>query len=273
MITLKNITKNLSTVINATHFPDGTQQVWKVDEEVLDIGKKQIVWHFERDSEIVTLLQLQMLLDTREKYHTQLVIPFLPYGRQDKEVSNNTTFGLQTFMKMLNPFFMDIVTYDAHNYKALNMKITSLNVDSQLHQALELSKAHLVCFPDKGATTRGYDLNGVPSFHLSKTRDQQTGQITGMVCDLPLDLVSKNILIVDDICDGGKTFIEAAKVLYGMGADKVDLYVTHGIFSKGTTILRELGEINHIYTTDSYKSLACDMGVAAGNVTVLKLEI
>ena len=33
-----------------------------------------------------------------------------------------------------------------------------------------------------------------------------------------------------DICDGGRTFIELAKVLKDNGAKRVTLYVTHGIF-------------------------------------------
>jgi ribose-phosphate pyrophosphokinase len=42
--------------------------------------------------------------------------------------------------------------------------------------------------------------------------------------------------MVDDICDGGRTFIELAKELRGMGAEKVHLYVTHGFFTKGLSV-------------------------------------
>ena len=45
-------------------------------------------------------------------------------------------------------------------------------------------------------------------------------------------------MIVDDICDGGQTFIELAKALEKQGAHQIFLYVTHGIFSKGLDTLK-----------------------------------
>jgi len=65
----------------------------------------------------------------------------------------------------------------------------------------------------------------------------------------------KDLIIIDDICDGGATFINIAKHFrenYGDLKGKIYLIVTHGIFSKGTT---ELGQyFDGIYTTNSYKN-------------------
>jgi ribose-phosphate pyrophosphokinase len=57
------------------------------------------------------------------------------------------------------------------------------------------------------------------------------------------------VLIVDDLCDGGGTFTAHASVLLAAGATAVDLYVTHGIFSKGLP----LDHIDRVFTTDSYR--------------------
>jgi ribose-phosphate pyrophosphokinase len=58
------------------------------------------------------------------------------------------------------------------------------------------------------------------------------------------------ILIVDDICDGGRTFIELAKKLRPMTTGKIKLLITHGIFSKGIEvfdgIIDEVLVINNI---------------------------
>lgn len=58
-----------------------------------------------------------------------------------------------------------------------------------------------------------------------------------------------DILIVDDICDGGATFLKIAKELPNTN---LYLYVTHGIFSKG------LGDLSRyfikIFSTDSFPS-------------------
>jgi phosphoribosylpyrophosphate synthetase len=96
-----------------------------------------------------------------------------------------------------------------------------------------------------GSTT----LTKIPSVCMEKVRDQTTGNIMGikLVDDTDLDsLNGKRVLIVDDICDGGRTFIEAAKVLYENGVSSVSLYTSHGIYSKGLDILFDAG-IHCIY--------------------------
>ena len=50
---------------------------------------------------------------------------------------------------------------------------------------------------------------------------------------------------IDDICDGGQTFISLAQSLKKQGAAEIFLYVTHGIFSKGLDQLKTC--IQHIY--------------------------
>jgi ribose-phosphate pyrophosphokinase len=59
-----------------------------------------------------------------------------------------------------------------------------------------------------------------------------------------------NFLIVDDICDGGRTFIELAKVLRPLTNGSIFLYVTHGIFSQGLDVFK--GVIDHIYTANLF---------------------
>ena len=65
------------------------------------------------------------------------------------------------------------------------------------------------------------------------------------------DLTGKYAVIIDDICDGGGTFIPIAKELKAKGCRKVVLYVTHGAFTKGTQVLFENG-IDEIFTTNSF---------------------
>ena len=68
--------------------------------------------------------------------------------------------------------------------------------------------------------------------------------------------LDKDMIIIDDICDGGATFINIAKELrkpgYMYKDNKIYLIVTHGIFSKGTTKLSQY--FDGIYCTNSYKN-------------------
>lgn len=289
MITLRNKTTNTETIIKPTVFPDNTSQVWKLPENVLDYGlirKYEIVWHYENDGELLQVLQTAELVASKGGHNgVGLVMPFLPYGRQDKDVSNDTTFGLSTLFRVLKTFpFTYIKTFDAHSLKYFDpdLRRYSLPVDIYIQEAMVNSGCDLVCFPDSGATKRGYNLNWqfpftgfteatIPSFNLDKKRNQSTGVIEGLVCSLPLNLSDKTILICDDLADGGRTFIEAAKLLYEMGASHVDLYVTHGIFSKGISLLTEIGKLRNIYTTDSILRNR-ELEEKHSNLTVFKLE-
>lgn len=229
--------------ITPTRFPDGTGQVWKLDLNGLKYKINTVEWIYEDDSELTMVAQLGLLLNNEAAIAPHLSIPFLPYGRQDKEVSNNTTFGLKSFLVLLHSIsnaFGGIETIDAHNPHSLPDFIKNIIPHAILQDKISKVDPDLICFPDKGASQRGYDISK-PGFNLSKKRNQSTGEIEGLELELPLNLVGKKILIVDDICDGGRTFIEAAKLLYKEGASEVNLYTTHGIYSKGIGVLREAG--------------------------------
>jgi ribose-phosphate pyrophosphokinase len=61
-------------------------------------------------------------------------------------------------------------------------------------------------------------------------------------------------LIVDDICDGGATFIGIADAIHEKDPDAdVRLYVTHGIFSKGIDVFK--GKLNHIYVSNVFPDI------------------
>jgi ribose-phosphate pyrophosphokinase len=80
-----------------------------------------------------------------------------------------------------------------------------------------------------------------------------TGNITATKVDSNTSTFvgsNKRFLIVDDICDGGRTFTELAKVLKKWTDMPVDLYVTHGIFSKGMSVFD--GLIDNIYCANPW---------------------
>lgn len=63
-----------------------------------------------------------------------------------------------------------------------------------------------------------------------------------------------NIVIFDDLCDGGGTFIEEAKLLRKHGIEKkLILVVTHALFSKGYNIVADY--FDEIICTNSYQDI------------------
>jgi ribose-phosphate pyrophosphokinase len=112
--------------------------------------------------------------------------------------------------------------------------------------------------PDAGAYKKVFDV--AKEFKIekiitaTKVRDVKTGQI--IRTEIPvLDQHNKlKYVIVDDICDGGRTFIELAKAIKdSRPTAEIYLVVTHGIFSAG---LYELSKhVDGIFTTNSVKDI------------------
>jgi ribose-phosphate pyrophosphokinase len=186
---------------------------------------------------------------------TTLRIPYLPYGRQDKGTSNFTTFALRSFAKILNNLvFNEVIIMDAHS-KVAELLINNSRVEyptKQLISALNVTGAQLLCYPDEGALEKYSEIYEEPFISGKKQRDQLTGQITSY--ELIGDCAGKNIMIVDDICDGGATFLLLTKELYKQGATEVNLFVSHGLFSKGAKILFDSG-IKRIFTKEGEECL------------------
>lgn len=237
--------------VPTTMFPDNTSQVWKLPVEILnETNYAHITWEFSNEGEFMQLAQLKMLLDAHG-IAAGLKLKYLPYGRQDKSVSNDATFALRTFARQLNSLnFLEVLIADPHSEIAVRLieRSTAVYPIGQMHEAKRAVEADILCYPDHGAVNK-YSKIYVSQDYLegSKTRDQATGQITHYsVIGNP---AGKKVLIVDDICDGGATFQLLAKELLNQGAKSVALFVTHGIFSKGTRCLFDAG-ISRVFTAD-----------------------
>lgn len=232
--------------INITTFPDKTSQVWKL-EHIDDSGENEIDWEYENDAEIFHLCQLiQLLVSENPSGKIDVWMMTLPYARQDKEVSNETTFALNTLLTILDSvrnINTKFYAVDIHNPKILPSWVINIMPKNNLRRIIEKSNPDLICFPDKGASERGYEIGEINSIFLDKKRDQLTGQILGLeyLGDNLDAIIDANVLIIDDLCDGGGTFIAAAEILYKLGAKNVDLYTTHGIYSRGIDHVRSTG--------------------------------
>jgi ribose-phosphate pyrophosphokinase len=153
----------------------------------------------------------------------------------------------------------DVLEACLNNYKKENnfnlVKFALSNIDNKD------GAQDRICLvsPDAGAYKKIFDVAkfyGISNIiTATKVRDMKTGNI--LHTEIPVLDQHNNLtyIIVDDICDGGRTFVELAKVIKnGRPTAKVYLVVTHGIFSAGFKTLNEY--IDGIYCTNSYKDVA-----------------
>jgi ribose-phosphate pyrophosphokinase len=188
-----------------------------------------------------------------------LIMPYVPGARADR----GEPFGLHVYAKFINNLLIDqIIIFDPHSQKAPELLKGFENLTvvypaeffEQTHVKMEMLDYTGIIAPDAGAELRAQgvaDALGLPLYTAKKTRDFETGKLSGFEIDLPTSTEDDEFfLIVDDICDGGGTFIGLVDAI-GLPFDRVDLFVSHGVFSKNA--LKNLSEkFEYVYTTNSY---------------------
>jgi len=190
-----------------------------------------------------------------------LVIPYFPSARQDRVMVKGEPLSVKVYADILNNLgFKKVVVLDAHSEvtPALINNCDAISNHNFIKQVIEEIGSNVkLISPDGGALKKIYKvsefLGGVEVVECSKSRDVKTGKLTGFKVYAD-DLGDQDCLIVDDICDGGGTFIGLADELKKKSTGKLYLAVTHGIFSKGFDELENC--FTHIFTTNSVKELS-----------------
>lgn len=181
-----------------------------------------------------------------------LFLPYLPAARADRGVP----LGSAVYSRLIRSMTPHkILAMDPHSPVVVGqLRSSGLQVvehDSLIAEAFDGVKIDGVIAPDEGshcrATSAGLFLNA-DVYYASKHRDFETGKLSGFKAPENLPK-SGRYLVVDDICDGGGTFMGLAEAT-GLSRDQLALWVTHGIFSGKADRLRE--KYRWIATTDSH---------------------
>lgn len=212
-------------------------------------------------NELLNLLYLTDVLKNKKVHKINLHIWYLMAARMDRRISDYEPYSLKVVADILN----------AQNYSEVNIFFphskTSLDLINNSYEMMKkqvkfyqdaidnFSAGDMISLvlPDEGAVKRFYQsfyhqLKG--SFNIvecQKKREMSTGKLSGFKV-VSGDVYARS-LILDDLCDGGGTFVGLGEVLLNNGAKELGLCVPHGIFSKGT----KLAGIDKIYTTNSFK--------------------
>jgi ribose-phosphate pyrophosphokinase len=124
-----------------------------------------------------------------------------------------------------------------------------VNLNFDLPECVNLDNYDLIIFPDKSAYERFSESIGDRLCYVcDKERDQNTGQIIAhTIPELPEGC--KRIIVIDDLCDGGRTFLNIAKST----DTKLDLFIFHGVFSNNA--LEKLADVfGKIYVSNSLEA-------------------
>lgn len=196
----------------------------------------------------------------------ELVLPYFPAARQDRVMVAGEPLSVKVYADLINALRLDKVTiFDAHSEVAIALLNNCHAVSN--HRFIssiieELGTVQLIA-PDGGALKKIYKLaahleGAYPVVECSKSRDVRTGKLSGFKVFTD-DLKGADCLIVDDICDGGGTFMGLATALKEKNAGRLYLAVSHGIFSKGLEQLSQ--HFEQIFTTNAFSNLEPQQGL------------
>lgn len=188
-----------------------------------------------------------------------LLLPYFPAARQDRVAVTGEALSVKVYADVLNSAEFDSITIlDPHSEvtPALLENVRVISNHKFVAQCLKGMSDYALISPDGGALKKVYRL----AQHLdiqqivecSKHRDVKTGDLSGFAAYTD-NLQGKTCVIVDDICDGGGTFLGLADELKRKNAGDIYLIVTHGIFSNGFDKLNE--KFKKIYSTNSFSTI------------------
>ena len=247
---------------NFVHFSGGevhlnANEFFKVLPE--ESVEQDTIWAPIHDS--VDLMELLILTDAYKRYYRKtpnVCIPYIPYARQDRVANEGESLSIKVFADIINSQnYPTVYVMDPHSEVCMallnNVKIIKKVDDEYLSQIIPDYRSCVVLAPDAGAYKRlSKVIKDVPLIYATKQRDTKTGALSNVELHIGnTDIQGKRLLVVDDICDGGGTFLLLKSELMKQGiSNELSLYVSHGIFSKGVQVIKE--SYPEVYTTNSF---------------------
>ena len=260
-------------------FPDA-EHYWRIDTDLK--GAMAIVVQSGYPNPNDSIIELTLAVDAAKERNARqvvAVVPYFPYGRQDKTFRPGEALSLRNVVTILkNSGIKSIITADAHFRKTFrggslfglrwkNVTAGALLVN-YLKAKFSIRQAHLVS-PDFGA---GIEVKEAAEA-TDSTMDQLSKKRTG---DWDVDMIAKqlrvqgrDVIVLDDIISTGGTMAKAIELCKKAGAKRVFAAATHGLFIGSAMQKMTNTGVDYIVTTDSVKNETSEVSLAHEIASVL----
>ena len=185
-------------------------------------------------------MELLLMIDAARRASADkiiAVIPYYGYSRQDKKDRPRVAIGSKLVANMLVAAGVNrVITMDLHAAQIqgyFDIPVDHLDSSAVFIPYIEQIKVENLTFaaPDVGATNR---IREIASYFeaemvICDKHRKRANEIASMV--VIGDVVDKDILIIDDICDTGGTLSKSAALLKEKGARSVRAMITHPVLS------------------------------------------
>jgi len=218
-------------VLEIAAFPDGESYV-RVNTPVTGESVVVIADLTQTNSK---LFQLLLLLDTLRYLKPQqltLVVPYLPYMRQDIHFKKYDSFSSKHILKLLNGFDKFVII-DPHLHRIKNLKrfsgrarvITANEVIADYIRK-KYKNNFTIVGPDVESAQWGAKIAkmlGKKAVILKKKR------YSSRKVRIKEKRIEGNIIVIDDIISTGGTIVETLKIARKQGAEKMVCIGVHGL--------------------------------------------
>lgn len=274
MIVLNLVDSKKSNIkYKISQFPDGQQTIdlteWSDITQYTDAIQINTRLNSFKDLELlICATQALRNLTNRE---IVLYVPYFLGSRSDRKFAEGgVNYLKQVICPIINSLnFESVCVLDPHsdvleaclnNYEKVDnhMLVKYALEDLGAFETSDTLNRFCLVSPDAGAYKKIFDVaqkSGIQKvITATKVRDLKTGKIHHTEVPTLDQHNDIKYVIVDDICDGGRTFVEIAKAMKdSRPSAKIYLVVTHGIFSAGYD---QIGDyFDQVYTTNSYKDI------------------
>lgn len=228
-------------------FPDGELHL-----ELDEINRKDdvdIICRIKNGNDLFILMQLSDILNRQCIRPAHIYIHYLMGMRCDRLFDLNRPFTLGIVSKVINSFNAgQVMVAEPHSLRTLEEINNCLPNNTSLEAACAFEdNGYKLVSPDKGATER-YPISFAVECY--KNRDVNTGKLLNFEVYAADSVEGEDLIVIDDLCDGGGTFVGLAPKLRELKPKSLSLFVTHAVNPTG--INNVLEAYDHVYTTNSY---------------------
>ena len=207
------------------------------------------------------LMELLITLDALRRSSARritAVIPYFGYARQDRKSGSRTPISAKLVANLIT---------EAGANRVLTMDLHAGQIQGFFDIPVDNLFAEVLFAPDIRDRFRGRnimivspDVGGVLRARLIATRlncdlaiiDKRRERAgVSEVMNIIGDVIDRDCILIDDICDSGGTLCNAAAALIANGAKTASVYTTHGVLSGGAVARIASSPISMMTITDS----------------------
>lgn len=239
-------------------FPDGEKHL-----ELAPLNRKEsvnVICRITNSDDLFILMQLADILKRQCVEVETLYISYLMGMRCDRLFDVNRPFTLGIVADVINSLgALSVFIHEPHSTRALRLINNAFSMDVTYPLMMTIAKEYnetqakehgdmLFVAPDFGAQKR---YGAKFAVVCSKVRDEATGKLLNFNVEENLPVKGRDLLVVDDLCDGGGTFVGLAPKIRDLKPKSLSLLVAHAVQKEG--IERVAAVYDKVYITNTYK--------------------